>query len=70
MSVQYTRGCAVHQGMFSTLGGYEYIRGCSIQWGNTMSTVGDTMMGVGISRVHQRVFSTLGGYHDECQGIS
>ena len=30
MSVQYTGGCAVHRGMFSTLGGF-------------MSTVGDTM---------------------------
>ena len=45
-----------------------------------MSTVGDTMMSVGISRVHQRVFSTLGdiveyreysgGYHDECGDIT
>ena len=26
--------CAIHRGMFSTLGGYhEYTRGCSVQWG-------------------------------------
>ena len=29
-------------GVFSTLGGYhEYIGGCSVHWGNTMSTSGD-----------------------------
>ena len=31
--------CSVHRGVFSTLGGYEYIRGCSVHWGD-MSTSG------------------------------
>ena len=41
MSVQYTRGCAVQQGMFSTPGGYhEYS-------GDIMSTLGDIMSTLG-----------------------
>ena len=41
----------------STLGGYhEYIGGCSVQRGDTMSTSG--------------VFSTLGRYHEYIGGIS
>ena len=36
---------------------HEYIGGCSIHWGDTMSTSGDIM-------------STLGGYHDACGGAS
>ena len=38
--------------MFSTSGGHEYIEGCSVHLGDTMSTSG--------------MFSTLGGYHDAC----
>ena len=34
--------CSVHRGMFSTSEGYhEYIRGCSVHWGDTMSTLAD-----------------------------
>ena len=40
------------------LGGYhEYIGGCSVHQGDTMSTLGDTM-------------STLGGYHEYIGGCS
>ena len=45
-------------GMFSTSGGYhEYIEGCSVHQGDTMSTLGDTM-------------STSGGYHVYIRGCS
>ena len=43
MYVQYIGGCLVH-------------RGCSVHWGDTMSTSG--------------VFSTLGGYHEYIGGCS
>ena len=36
--------------------------GCSVLWGDIMSTVGDMLSTVG-------VFSTVGGYHDKCRGI-
>ena len=46
--VQYTWGCSVHRRMFSTPGNIiEYTRGCSIHWGNIMSTSGDIMISVG-----------------------
>ena len=49
MSVQYTRVCAVHWGMFSTLGRcqwvhrgyYEYTGIPWLVWGDIMSTLGD-----------------------------
>ena len=43
MSVQYTRGCAVQQGMLSTLGGY---LGVFSTLGDIMSTPGDIMINV------------------------
>ena len=47
------RGCAVHQGMFSTLGDIiEYTGRCSVQWGDTTSTPG---------RYHDECG---GGYHE------
>ena len=40
------------------VGGYhEYIEGCSVHRGDTMSTLGDIM-------------STSEGYHDACGGVS
>ena len=67
MSVQYTGGCVVHQGMFSTLGvfsalgGYhEHTGGWSVQWGIPWVLRGGTMMSVG------DITSTPGGYYDEC----
>ena len=48
MCVQYMGGCSVHQGVFSTFGGYhEYIGGCSIHRGDIMMNVGDTMCTLG-----------------------
>ena len=41
----------------------QYRGGCSVPWGDIMSTVGDILSTVG-------VFSTVGGYHDKCGGIS
>ena len=41
--------CSVHQGMFSTLGGVQYIGGCSVHRGDTMSTSGDVQYIGGIS---------------------
>ena len=66
--------CAVHWGMFSTLGDIiEYTGGCSIHWGDIIgtlgvfSTVGDTMSAVGDAMMSVRdimstpgLFSTLG----------
>ena len=44
MCVQYIGGCSVHQGVFSTSGGYhEYIGGCSVHRVDIMINVGDTM---------------------------
>ena len=48
----------------STSGGYhEYIRRCSVHWGDIMIHVGDTMSTSGM-------FSTSGGYHEYIGGIS
>ena len=54
--------------IMSTLGAYhdecggyhEYTRGCSVHWGDTMSTPGFTMMSVGDIMSTLGVFSTLG----------
>ena len=69
MSVQYTGGCAVRRGMFSTLGdvqytgGFtEYTGGCSVYWGISWVRRGCSVHW-GISWVHQGVFSTLGFPH-------
>ena len=70
MSVQYTGGCAVHRGMFSTPGvimstvrGYhEYSGGCSVHQGVIMSTVGDTMSTLGDVQY-------TGGYHEYTRGL-
>ena len=62
--------CSVHQGMFSTLGvfstsgGYhEYIGGCSVHQGDTMSTSGDITSTSGNVQY-------IEGYHDVCGGAS
>ena len=61
MCVQYIRGCSVHRGVFSTLGGvqyiggyhdecggyHEYIGGCSVHRRDTISTLGDIMSTLG-----------------------
>ena len=52
MSVQYTGGCAVQQGMFSTPG-------------NIMSTVGDIMSTLGGVQYSGDIMSTPWGYHDK-----
>ena len=47
--------------MCSTVGGGGVLSnrgGCSVPWGDIMSTVGDILSTVG-------VFSTVGGYHDK-----
>ena len=48
--------CSVHQGMLSTSGGVQYIGGCSVHWGDIMSTLESVQY--------------IGGYHDACGGIS
>ena len=48
--------------MCSTVGGAQYRGGCSVPWGDIMSTVRDILSTVG-------VFSTVGGYHDKCGDI-
>ena len=50
------------QCVFSTSGDVQYIWGCSVHQGDTMSTLGGYHDYIG------RVFSTLGGYHDACGG--
>ena len=59
MCVQYIGGCSVHQGVFSTSAGVQYIGGDIMpvhRGGYHAGTSGDIM-------------STSGGYHDECGGI-
>ena len=53
--VQYTGGCSVHRGMFSTPG-------------DIMSTVGDIMSTLGDIMSTLGVFSTPGGYHEYTGG--
>ena len=49
--------CAVHWGMFSTMG-------------DIMSKVGNTVSTPGMFSTPGDNMSTLGAYHDECGGIS
>ena len=64
MCVQYTRG--VH-----------YIGGCSVHWGNIMSTSGvlNTLEGTMSASARRDIMNTLGdvqyigGYDDACGGI-
>ena len=57
MSVQYTRGCSVQRGMFSTPGGYhEYSGGYHEYTGGVQYT----------GAYHEYT----GGYHDKCGGRS
>ena len=60
--MQYTGGCSVHQGMFSTPGGYH---GYS---GDTMSTPGDVQYTGGCSVHWGVIMSTVGGYHEYTGG--
>ena len=53
--------CSVHQEMFSTLGGIQYIGGCSVHWGDIMSTSGGYHEYIGGVQY-------IGGYHDACWG--
>ena len=83
-AVHRGRGCAVHWGMFSTLGDIiEYTRVFSTledimttlvvfsTVADTMSTVGDTMISVGdIMSTLEGYHEYTGGYHDECGGTS
>ena len=70
--------------MFSTSGGYheyikgisEYIRGCSVHWGNTMGRSGDIMITLGgvqyiwrIPRVHQGTLSVHQGIFSTSRDI-
>ena len=48
--------------MFSTSGDVQYIGGCSVHWGDIMSTLGDIMSTSGDVQY-------IGGYHDECGEI-
>ena len=54
--------CSVHRGMFNTSGDVQYIGGCSVHRGDTMSTSGDIMSTSGDVQY-------IGGYHDERGGI-
>ena len=47
-------------GVFSTVGGVQYHGGCSVPWGDIMSTVGDIMSTVGDILRTVGVFSTVG----------
>ena len=53
--------CSVHRGMFSTSGGVQYIGGCSVHRGDTMSTSGGYHEYIGGCSVHRRdTMSTSG----------
>ena len=67
--VQYIGGCSIHQGMFSTSGDVQYIRGCIVTLYNVcsvhrgmFSTSGDVQC-IGKCSVHR------GGYHEYIRGI-
>ena len=64
--------CSVHQGMFSTSGGYhEYIGGISWVHRGMFSTSGEYHDECGgIPWVHREMFSTLEAYHEYIGGIS
>ena len=47
--------------MFSTSGDVKYIEGCSVHWGDIMSTSGGYHEYIGGCSIHR-------GYHDECGG--
>ena len=49
--------CSVHWGLFSTSGGVQYIRGCSVHQGDIMSTLG-------------AYHDECGGYHEYIGGCS
>ena len=55
--VQYTGGCSVHRGMFSTPG-------------DIMSTVGDIMSTLGVFSTPGGHHEYTGGYHEYTGGIS
>ena len=62
---------SVHRGMFSTSGGVQYIGGCSVHRGDTMSTSGGYHGYIGGCSVHRRdTMSTSGGYHEYIGGCS
>ena len=51
-------------------GGAQYCGGCSVPWGDIMSTVGDIMSTVGDILSTVGSVQYRGGYHDKCGGIS
>ena len=68
MSVQYTEECAVHRGMFSTLGNVQYTEecsvhwGCSVQWMISLSTPGGVQYS-GVYHEYTRGCSVHWGFH-------
>ena len=64
--------------MFSTsgdiqyIGGVHYIKGCSVHWGNIISTSEGTMSASGRGDIMNTLADVqyIGGYHDACGGIS
>ena len=57
-------------GVSSTLGDIiQFTRGCSVYWGTTMNTLGDTIMHVGGYHKYTRGFQYTEGYHQYSGGI-
>ena len=55
--------CSVHRGIFSTSGG------CSVHWGDIMSTSVGYHEYIGASSVHQGdIMMNVGGYHEYIRG--
>ena len=53
------------------VGGYlEYRGGCSVPWGDIMSTVGDIMSTVGMFSTVGDIMMHVGGYHEYRGGCS
>ena len=46
----------------------EYIRGCSVHWGDTMSTAGDIMGTSGMFSTSGDIMMHVGEYYDACGG--
>ena len=69
--------CSVHRGMFSTLGGVQYIGGYHEDIGGYHEYIRGYHEYIGGCSVHRRdtmstsgVFSTSEGYHEYIRGIS
>ena len=70
MEITLYNVCAVPWGVLSTVGGAQYRGGCSVPWGDIMSTVGDILSTVGVFSTVGDIMINVGGYLEYRGGIS